>query len=46
MRYWLALVMLTWLAVSGCAQSSGASNDDNHDRFGGLYGGVSGGVEP
>ncbi len=44
MRFWLAFLMLISLAIAGCAQSGETSNDDNnHNRFGGFYGGVSGG---
>jgi hypothetical protein len=43
MRFWLAFLMLISLALAGCAQSSGTANDDNRNRFGGFYGGVSGG---
>jgi hypothetical protein len=39
----LAIVLLACLVASGCAGSS-RSDDDN--RFGGLYGGLSGGVAP
>ena len=41
MRFWLAFLML--LCLTACTQSAGTSNDDNRNRFGGFYGGVSGG---
>jgi hypothetical protein len=44
MRFRLALLMLVCLALVGCAQDSSASKDDDHDRFGGFYGGVGGGM--
>ncbi|MFZ2007985.1 MAG: hypothetical protein WB697_14745 [Stellaceae bacterium] len=37
------VLLLMLLCLAGCAQSSGTANDDNHNRFGGFYGGVSGG---
>lgn len=41
---WLAFLILICLAASGCTQGSASSSDDNsHNRFGGFYGGVSGG---
>jgi hypothetical protein len=39
----LALALLACLIVAGCADSD-KRTDDN--RFGGFYGGVSGGVAP
>jgi hypothetical protein len=42
MRYWLGLVLLLCVMLAGCAPNS-TSSDDSHDRFGGFYGGVSGG---
>ncbi|HXC30431.1 MAG TPA: hypothetical protein VNV38_20935 [Stellaceae bacterium] len=40
----LAYALFLGLVVAGCAQSGGNSaNDNNNNRFGGFYGGVSGG---
>jgi hypothetical protein len=45
MRCWLGLTLLLCLALAGCAHGSNG-NDDSNNRFGGFYGGVSGGAEP
>jgi hypothetical protein len=39
------LLLLLGLAIAGCAQGGKTSNDDNNsNRFGGFYGGVTGGM--
>ena len=45
MRVRLAFVMLVCLVLAGCAQGASTSNDDSNrsNRFGGFYGGISGG---
>ena len=44
MRPLVALfLMLLCLAAVGCAQGGQNANDDKNNRFGGFYGGVSGG---
>lgn len=44
MRLWPILLLLLCIGLAGCTQGGGTSNDDNHNnRFGGFYGGVSGG---
>jgi hypothetical protein len=44
MRRLAVLVLLACLAVAGCAGP--AKDSDNDNRFGGFYGGVSGGAAP
>ena len=41
---WVVLILAA-LILTGCAASSDRS-DDQHNRFGGFYGGVNGGVVP
>ena len=43
MSWRLILVFVVCLFITGCADSGKRSDDS---RFGGFYGGVSGGVEP
>jgi hypothetical protein len=44
MSWRLALALIACLVVAGCAADSDKRPDDN--RFGGFYGGVSGGAVP
>lgn len=43
MRCLAILGLLICLVVAGCAQNGKTSDDDHNSRFGGFYGGISGG---
>jgi len=44
MRLLSAMLLLACLAIAGCANSD--RDSDNNNRYGGFYGGVSGGTMP